>query len=139
MNARSRTILATSLLAMAALAGCSDEGATAPSPTSVTGTWVGRARVNAEFTPTFTLHLVESSDGSITGTGRLQTADPSVHADLTIGSGTNDFPSVNFAILNPDLGDVLFRGALAQGGGSMRGVLSGGRGTDSVPLGLVRQ
>lgn len=137
MSQRNRAILATSLLAMAALAGCSDAG-TGPSAPSVDGTWVGKATVTSEFVPTFTFHLVQSSDGSITGTGRLETDKPAISVDLTIGSGTNNFPSVNFAILNPAQGDLVFQGTMDEEGKTIRGVLTGG-GTETVPLGLVRK
>ena len=135
MSTRSRAILATSLLAMVALAGCSDAG-TGPSAPSVDGTWTGKATVTSEFVPTFTFHLVQSSDGSITGTGRLETDKPAI--SVTIGSGTNNFPSVNFAILNPAQGDLLFHGTMDAEGKTIRGVLTGG-GTETVPLGLVRR
>jgi hypothetical protein len=137
MKARSRRLLSTSLLMAAALAGCADSG-TEPSAPSVTGTWTGRATVNADFAPTFRLTLLQSDAGSITGSGHLATDDGDYSVDVMIGAGVSDFPAVNFAILNPSRGDILFSGTLDRAGSRIQGDLSGS-GMEGVRLVLERQ
>ncbi len=136
MNARSRRLLATYLLMAAALAACSGSGME-PAP-SVTGTWTGRVTVNAELAPTVTLNLVEAADGGISGSGHLATDDGSYSVEVTIGAGTNNFPAINFAILNPTRGDIFFGGTMDQAGTSIRGTLNG-TGMENLPLDLLRR
>lgn len=137
MKARTGRLLSTLLLMGAALAGCEDS-ATGPSERSVTGTWTGRATVNPDFAPTFRLTLLQSDAGSITGSGRLATDDGDYSVDVTIGAGISDFPAVNFAILNPSRGDILFSGTLDGAGRRIQGELSGS-GMEGVRLVLDRQ
>jgi len=137
MNARSRRLLTASLVAIATLGGCGDPG-TGPAQPSVTGRWIGRAVVNADFAPNFRLNLQQSDGGSIAGSGHLETDDGDYSVDVTIGAGFSDFPSVHFAILNPSRGDVLFTGTMDRAGMRIEGHLSG-TGMEGVQLFLHRQ